>query len=80
MVLFGDEDQRRGEKLLLLEGCLIGEVEDAPRTMESPGLRVVCVRGQLRRVIGAECEAETAAAELGVEGPVGGRADGAEDK
>jgi hypothetical protein len=34
----------------------------------------------IRRVVGAECEAETAGVELGVEGPVGACTDAAEAK
>jgi hypothetical protein len=67
-----------GEELYLHEGLHVREVEVATRALEAPCHRVLRARRQLRRVKGAEVEAESSDTELGVESPVGVRADAAE--
>jgi hypothetical protein len=73
-VLLRDEVRLWREELRLLERLCLGEVHLAARAPEAPCRRVVRARRLLRRVEGAEREAEAGGANLGVEEPVRARA------
>jgi hypothetical protein len=69
-----DEVRLWREELRFLEGLRLGEVHLQARAPEAPCRRVIHTRHLLRRVVGAEREAEAGGANLIVEEPVRARA------